>query len=94
MEETAEGIRTRAVQRDDPANTAPEFPKDNDPNTPGNQAVDERSVKENAKNEKVGDAVVAADGDLLVYSDDTGYFNVDDDGQITTKDGVGLRGSA
>ena len=57
LEETAEGIPTRAVQRDDPANTAPEFPKDNDPNTPGQPGVAERSVKENAKNEKVGDRI-------------------------------------
>ena len=84
--DTAHGVTDRPVQEDDPANTAPEFNKDQDPSTPGNQAVAERSVAENAKGAKVGEPVVAADSDLLVYSiSDTTNFAVDNDGQITTK---------
>ena len=75
---------TRAVQRDDPANTAPEFNEDQDPNTPGDQAVAERSVAENTEG-KVGEPVVADDDDLLMYSvDDTDNFKVDNTGQIST----------
>ena len=80
----ADNTPTRAVQQDDPANTAPDFNDDQDPNTPGKQPVAERSVKENAKGEKVGDPVVADDSDLLMYSDDSDYFKVDNSGQITT----------
>ena len=75
---------TRAVQRDNPANTAPEFDPDQDPNTPGKQAVAERSVAENFEG-KVGEPVVAEDDDLLVYAvDDTDNFKVDNGGQIST----------
>ena len=75
----------RAVQASDPANAAPAFPKDNDPNEPGDQAVAEREVSENAEI-TVGDAVVAEDDDLLMYSvDDTANFKVDNNGQISTK---------
>ena len=53
------GMQTeRAVQASNPANAAPAFPKDNDPNLPGDQAVAEREVSENAEI-TVGDAVVA-----------------------------------
>ena len=80
----AEMTPTRAVQRDDPANAAPEFNEDQDPNTPGDQAVAERSVAENTEG-KVGEPVVADDSDLLMYSvDDTDNFKVDNDGQIST----------
>ena len=48
------------------------------------QAVAERSVEENKDGEKVGDPVVAADKDLLIYADDSDYFSVDNDGQIST----------
>ena len=75
----------RAVQAGDPANTAPEFPKDNDPNTPGDQAVAEREVPEN-KTTTVGAPVRAEDVDLLLYSiSDTANFSVTDDGQISTE---------
>ena len=75
----------RAVQASDPANAAPAFPKDNDPNEPGDQAVAEREVPENAE-VTVGDAVVAEDADLLMYSvSDTDNFSVNNDGQISTK---------
>ena len=83
--DTMSNTPTRAVQRDDPANTAPDFNDDQDPNTPGKQPVAERSVKENAKGEKVGEPVVAEDSDLLMYAvDDTDNFKVDNSGQITT----------
>ncbi len=82
--DTAMESPTRAVQRDDPANTAPEFDDDQDPNTPGDQPVAERSVMENTEG-KVGEPVVADDSDLLVYSvDDTDNFKVDNMGQIST----------
>ena len=82
----AHGITKRPVQADDPANAAPKFNDDQDPSTPGKQAVAERSVAENAKDERVGDPVVAEDGDLLLYSiSDTANFTVDNDGQIMTK---------
>ena len=84
LEEMAQGVMERPVQEDAAANAAPEFDRDQDPSTPGNQAVAERSVKENAKGEKVGEPVVADDSDLLVYSDDSDYFNVNNNGQITT----------
>ena len=75
----------RGVQIADPANSAPKFPKDNDPNEPGDQAVAEREVAENAET-TVGDAIVAEDGDLLMYSvDDSANFKTDNDGQISTK---------
>ena len=80
----ADETPTRAVQRDDPANAAPKFEDDQDPNTPGDQAVAERSVAENTE-DKVGESVVAADADLLMYSvDDTDNFKVDNMGQIST----------
>ena len=83
--ETVHGKPERVVQKDDPANTAPKFPDDNDPNTPGDQDP-VRSVKENAKDEKVGDPVAAEDTDLMEYSiSDTDNFEVDKGGQITTK---------
>ena len=76
----------RPVQEDNAANAAPEFDRDQDPSTPGIQAVAERSVKENAKGEKVGEPVVADDSDLLVYSiSDTANFSVNNNGQISTK---------
>ena len=80
----AHKVSDRPVQKDDPANAAPEFPKDNDPNMPGDQEVAERSVPENTKG-KVGEPVVADDKDLLIYTvDDTDNFSVDNDGQIST----------
>ena len=83
--DTAVMVTERAVQISDPANTAPEFPEDNDPNTPGDQAVAEREVAENMET-AVGNAVVADDRDLLTYSvSDTANFSVDGDGQISTK---------
>ena len=82
----AHGITERPVQIDDPANAAPKFDDDQDPSTPGKQAVAERSVMENAKDAKVGDPVVADDTDLLMYAvSDTVNFDVGNDGQITTK---------
>ena len=81
--DTASNTPTRRVQEDDPANTAPKF-GDQDPNTPGTQTVAERSVKENFEG-KVGEPVIAADVDLLMYSvDDTDNFKVDNGGQIST----------
>ena len=75
----------RPVQESDPANTAPEFDKDQDPNTPGDQEVAEREVPENMKT-TVGNAIVAEDDDLLMYSvDDDTNFSVDGNGQISTK---------
>ena len=78
----------RGVQPSDPANTAPKFADDNDPNTPGNQADVERSVAENAKGANVGDAITANDTDLLMYTlsgTHAASFEVGrDDGQITT----------
>ena len=69
------------VQESDPANTAPKFADDQDPNTSGNQADAVRSVAENAKDESVGDAVTAtdADGDLMIYTldgADAMYFTI------------------
>ena len=78
----------RDVQFADPANTAPKFPDDNDPNTPGNQADVEREVAENAKGAIVGDPITASDDDLLMYTiggPDASSFEVGrDTGQITT----------
>ena len=83
--DTAHGVTERPVQMDDPANTAPKFTDDTDPNTPGNQPDFERSVAENVKGANVGEPVTAEDKDLLMYSvDDTANFAVDNDGQITT----------
>ena len=46
----------------------------------------EREVPENMEEEEVGNAVVANDRDLLMYSvDDSTNFSVNDDGQISTK---------
>ena len=82
--DTAMASPTRRVQKDDPANAAPEFNDDQDPNTPGKQAVAERTVAENVKG-TVGEPVVADDVDLLVYSvDDMDNFNVSNMGQIST----------
>ena len=63
-------VTQAAVQISDPANTAPKFADDQDPNTTGNQADAVRSVVENADKENVGDAVTATDddGDLLIYT--------------------------
>ena len=82
--DTAMASPTRRVQDDDPANTAPDFNDDQDPNTPGKQPVAERSVPENEDGAKAGEPVVAEDVDLLMYSDDSDYFKVDNNGQITT----------
>ena len=79
-------VTDRAVQPDDPANTAPEFAKDQDLSTPGDQAVAVRSVAENMEKVDVGAPVVAEDDDLLMYAvDDTTRFSVNNDGQIKTK---------
>ena len=90
-EEYAIASSERAVERSDPANTAPVFP-DQDLNTAGDQSdTAMRSVKENAKGEKVGEPIgaVDADKDLLLYThsgDDAGSFNIDKKtGQLTTK---------
>ena len=69
------------VQDENPANTAPKFSDDQDPNTPGKQADAERSVPENAKT-TVGDPVTATDGngDMLIYSlsgADAASFTID-----------------
>ena len=56
------------VQEEDPANTAPKFSDDQDPNTAGKQADAERSVPENAESMNVGDPVTASDSDMLIYS--------------------------
>ena len=79
-------VTERAVQIEDAANTAPEFAKDQDLSTPGDQAVAVRSVAENMDKADVGTPVVADDGDLLMYAvDDTTNFSVNNDGQIKTK---------
>ena len=84
--DTASMVTERAVQPEDPANTAPEFAKDQDLSTPGDQAVAVRSVAENMKEVDVGAPVVAKDDDLLMYAvDDTTRFSVNNDGQIKTK---------
>ena len=57
-----------------PCEHCSEVPGDQDPNTPGDQAVAEREVAENMET-TVGDPVKAVDGDLLMYS-------VDPDGQL------------
>ena len=82
--DTMSNSPTRAVQKDDPANAAPKFNDDQDPNTPGKQAVAERSIAENMKT-TVGEPVSADDADLLVYSvDDMDNFSVNNMGQIST----------
>ena len=84
--DTASKVTERAVQIEDPANTAPEFAKDQDLSTPGDQAVAVRSVAENMEKVDVGAPVVAEDDDLLMYAvDDTTRFSVNNDGQIKTK---------
>ena len=84
--DTAMKVTERAVQAEDPANTAPEFAKDQDLSTPGDQAVAVRSVAENMDKADVGAPVVADDADLLMYAvDDTTNFSVNNDGQIKTK---------
>ena len=83
--DTALLVTERAVQISDPANTAPKFAEDQDPNAAGDQAAAEREVAENMET-TVGDAVVADDGDLLMYAvSDTTNFKVDNDGLISTK---------
>ena len=78
-------VTDRDVQIDDPANTAPKFDKDQDPNTPGDQEVAEREVPENMET-TVGDPVKAVDTDLLMYSvDPDDNFKVDNEGLISTK---------
>ena len=85
-DDTASEVTERAVQPEDPANTAPEFAKDQDLSTPGDQAVAVRSVAENMEKVDVGAPVVAEDDDLLMYAvDDTTRFSVNNDGQIKTK---------
>ena len=90
VEETARGVSEAAVERSDPANTAPAFP-DQDLNTAGDQSdTAMRSVEENKKGARVGEPVGAgdADDDLLLYTisgDDAGSFKVGrKDGQLTT----------
>lgn len=58
------------VRASDPANTAPKFADDQDPNTAGNQPDAVRSVAENANGANVGRRVLAsdADGDPLIYT--------------------------
>ena len=94
--DSAIAVTEADVQVSDPANTAPKFAADQDPNTAGNQADAMRSVVENEKGMAVGDAVTAtdADGDLLVYSlggPDAASFTIDSglkaddsEGQIKT----------
>ena len=79
--DSALAITQADVQISDPANTAPKFADDQDPNTSGNQADAVRSVAENAKDASVGDAVTAtdADGDLTIYTlsgADAMYFTI------------------
>ena len=89
-EETARGVSEGAVERSDPANTAPAFP-DQDLNTAGDQSdTAMRSAEENEKGAKAGEPITSgdADDDLLIYTisgDDAGSFKVDrEDGQLTT----------
>ena len=88
--DTAVAITVRAVQPENPANSAPKFADDQDVNTPEDQADAERSVSENAGDENVGDPVTAlpVDGDLLLYSlsgSDMESFKINrESGQITT----------
>ena len=91
VEEYAIASSERAVEISDPANTPPVFP-DQDLDTAGDQSdTAMRSVKENAKDEKVGEPIGAgdADNDLLLYThsgDDAGSFNIDKtSGQLSTK---------
>ena len=85
----AAAITERDVQAENPANTAPKFADDQDPNTSGKQADAERMVAENAKGAIVGDPVTAVDddGDLMLYSiSDMESFSIDRaSGQIKTK---------
>ena len=79
--DSAFAVTQADVQISDPANTAPKFADDQDPNTTGNQADAVRSVAENADEASVGDAVTAtdADGDLLIYTlggADAMYFTI------------------
>ena len=84
--DTAVEVSERAVQPDNPANTAPEFAEDQDLSTPGDQAVAVRSVAENMDKVDVGAPVVAKDDDLLMYAvSDTTNFSVTNEGQIKTK---------
>ena len=82
-------ISVRDVQAENPANTAPKFADDQDPNMSGDQADAERSVAENAKGAVVGDPVTAVDddNDLMLYSiSDMESFSIDRaSGQIKTK---------
>ena len=94
--DSALAVTQADVQVSDPANTAPKFADDQDPNTAGNQADAVRSVAENEDKASVGDAVTATDanGDLLIYSlggADAMYFTIDSglksddtEGQIKT----------
>ena len=89
IDDTANAIAVRDVQAEDPANTAPKFADDQDPNMSGDQADAERSVAENAKGAVVGDPVTAVDddNDLMLYSiSDMESFSIDRaSGQIKTK---------
>ena len=95
--DSAVGSTERPVQISDPANTAPKFDSDQDPNTPGNQADAVRSVEENKKSERVGDPVAATDGDgdLMAYvvsGPDAALFKTDNNGQITTAEELDYEG--
>ena len=89
-DDTAIGSSERVVEARNPANTAPKFP-DQDLNTAGDQSkMAKRSVRENAKDEKVGEPIPAddTDNDLLTYAlsgADAASFSTDNDGQIKTK---------
>ena len=79
--DSALAVSQADVQVSDPANTAPKFADDQDPNTAGNQADAMRSVAENEKDASVGDAVTAtdADGDKMIYTlggADAMYFTI------------------
>ena len=82
-DDSAYVISQANAQISNPANSAPDFGDDQDPNTPGDQADVVRSVAENVKAASVGDAVTATDADvneLSIYSlsgPDSGSFTID-----------------
>ena len=89
---TLVGVSDGAIQKSDPANTAPKF-TDQDLVTAGDQSDEtSRSVAENAdKGTNVGNAVTAddADGDLMMLTlggADADSFKVNNTGQITTNE--------
>ena len=62
-------VSEEEIQVENPANTAPKFSDDQDPNTSGDQADAARSVDENEdEGTNVGDPVTASDKDKLIYS--------------------------